>query len=78
MHRILKTKGTVTFVTDDMAYSDWTIHHFGQHTGYQSTYPAPFYQHEMPGYGSSYFEDLWRQKGKAIRYHQFTKKPASE
>lgn len=71
--RILKEGGTVTFVTDDPDYSDWTIDIFAQDLGFASTHPAPFYTTEQPQYGTSYFDQLWREKGKTIRYHEFRK-----
>lgn len=73
LERILRKQGSVTFVTDDFGYSDWTIRIFNENPRFVPAYPAPFYQTELLGYGSSYFEELWREKGKAIRYHQFIK-----
>lgn len=72
--RILKKGGSVTFVTDDATYSDWTIEKFLLNVGFQSAFPFPFYSNEQPNYGTSYFEELWREKGRLIRYHQFLKK----
>jgi len=71
MVRILKPKGTITFVTDDPDYSILTIQEFQQHPNFESCYPEPFFTTEFPGYGTSYFEELWREKGKIIRYHRF-------
>lgn len=73
MQRILQPGGAITFVTDDPGYSDWTINAFAKDKGFRSTYPSPFYATEWPDYGTSYFEELWRQQGKNIRYHQFIK-----
>lgn len=72
--RILKKGGTVTFVTDDPDYSDWTIEMFLANSGFESRFPSPYYSNEQPNYGTSYFEELWREKGRKIRYHQFQKK----
>ncbi len=72
--RILKTEGVITFVTDDADYSIWTIETFAQHAGFDSCYEAPHFLTEQPEYGTSYFDQLWREKGKTIRYHQFRKK----
>lgn len=74
MRRILKPDGVITFVTDDPPYSEWTIDAFSKHAAFSSCYAAPYYLTELPEYGSSYFEELWRGKGKAIRYHQFKKR----
>jgi tRNA (guanine-N7-)-methyltransferase len=72
--RILKPDGIVTFVTDDVDYSNWTIDFFTANLGFESCFPAPFYSNEQPEYGTSYFDQLWREKGRLIRYHQFRKK----
>jgi len=71
--RILKRGGTVTFVTDDIDYSIWTIEHFDNSKRFISNYKEPFFTHEQPEYGTSYFEELWRERGRQIRYHQFVK-----
>ncbi|HRD56361.1 MAG TPA: tRNA (guanosine(46)-N7)-methyltransferase TrmB [Parachlamydiaceae bacterium] len=72
--RVLKTGGSVTFVTDDAPYSEWTIEKFLQNPAFVSHFPAPYYANELADYGTSYFEELWREKGRSIRYHQFVKK----
>jgi tRNA (guanine-N7-)-methyltransferase len=74
MARILTPKGSVIFVSDDDSYSDWTIEHFQKSGLFHSNFPAPFFTNEWPNYGDvSYFEDLWRNQGKIIRYHSFQK-----
>lgn len=72
--RILKPNGIVTFVTDDTAYSDWTIERFLKVEGFESCFADPYYSNELLEYGTSYFDTLWREKGRLIRYHQFRKK----
>lgn len=71
--RILQPDGVLTLVTDDEAYSQIMIHVMHQVPGFQSLFGAPYYVEDYPHYGTSYFEDLWRQQGKAIRYHAFRK-----
>lgn len=71
LQRILKPEGILTLVTDDIDYSSVMIKETEMQ--FQSLHPAPYYIEELPGYGSSYFEELWRSKGKPIRYHQFQK-----
>lgn len=71
--RILKVGGTVNLVTDDPDYSTWMIAVMNGHTGFKSEYPAPFYITERPDYGTSWFDELWREKGRKIHYHQFRK-----
>lgn len=72
LSRILIPKGTFTFVTDDEPYGEWTFQMMGKYPQeFSSTHPAPGYYTEDEGYGTSYFEELWRKKGRTIRYYQF-------
>ncbi|MCE2983469.1 MAG: tRNA (guanosine(46)-N7)-methyltransferase TrmB [Parachlamydia sp.] len=73
IYRILKKGSHFTFVTDDENFSDFSLKVMETVAGFESVLNAPYYVHEYPGYGSSCFEDLWRQKGKSIRYHVFKK-----
>lgn len=71
LERVLKPSGTVCIVTDDATYSELVIEEFTRHPGFAPSYPAPYFVTEWPGYGESYFEELWREKGRVIRYHLF-------
>lgn len=69
--RVLKPEGMITVVTDDAEYSERIITTFQKEPELISSYSAPYYTTELEGYGSSFFEELWRSKGKSIRYHSF-------
>lgn len=69
--RILKPSGVMTFVTDDEPYALQVIKEFRRNAQFSSLHPDPFFIDVLPGYGTSYFDDLWRQKGKRIHYIQF-------
>lgn len=71
--RVLKHGGSLTFVTDDADYSDYAIGQFEKNGSFVSQFGDKNYSEEMSGYGSSYFEDLWRSKGLKIRYHNYKK-----
>lgn len=73
MWRILREGRSLTFVTDDPSYSKWLIEKMRAHPGFASQFPEPFFVTEQADYGSSYFDELWRAKGREIRYHQFKK-----
>lgn len=73
MYRILKKKGKVTIVTDDPDYSEIISQEMCPSNRFAPNFPKPHYVHELANYGTSYFEELWRSKGKSIRYHCFTK-----
>lgn len=65
MERVVK--GNVTFVTDDHDYKEEVRSTFLSHTSYESTY----FDTNLEGYGSSYFEQLWLSKGKTIYYQKY-------
>lgn len=71
--RILKPDGELTIVTDDEGYSNSIKKIISIHGGFQSIFLNGDFIEEYPNYGTSYFEDLWRQFGKTIRYHVFCK-----
>jgi tRNA (guanine-N7-)-methyltransferase len=73
MARILISGGKVTFVTDDVDYSEVVIRDIRASGCFISAFDVPFYKTELAGYGNSFFESLWRSKGKPIRYHQWLK-----
>mgnify|MGYP002789935694 CR=1 FL=1 len=74
IYRILQPNGVLTMVTDDEPYSKIMIDVLlRQVNGFQSLFSNPYYVNDYSDYGTSYFEDLWRQKGKTIRYHAFRK-----
>lgn len=73
MGRILSPGGEMMMVTDDAPYSDIMVETFIKAPRFQPKTPLPYYLTEYEGYGSSYFDELWRDKGREIRYHQFIK-----
>lgn len=73
MARILEKGKKITFVTDDLAYLQVTISHFREHSHFSPLYPSPFYTVDWKNYGTSWFENLWREKGREILYTQFVK-----
>jgi tRNA (guanine-N7-)-methyltransferase len=73
MSRIMQKGRTLTFVTDDHLFSDEVISFFNDSSDFKSYYPKPFYITDEASYGTSYFDELWRSKGKVIRYHKFVR-----
>lgn len=71
--RILKPQGVLTLVTDDAVYSEQMIEVLNMQEGMCSAHPEPYYVNELEGYGTSFFDALWRDKGRVIRYHQYRK-----
>jgi tRNA (guanine-N7-)-methyltransferase len=71
--RIVKSGGRVTVVTDDIVYGEQISNEMLAHPAWSSVFPSPHYVTEWEGYGASYFDTLWREKGKEPRYFQFKK-----
>jgi tRNA (guanine-N7-)-methyltransferase len=69
--RVLKPGAIFSLVTDDADYSQKMLQEMNGHSGFESCYPSPYYVTELEGYGTSYFEELWREQGRIIHYHQF-------
>ena len=70
LENVLKDFGKVTFVTDDAVYLEETRSCFEAHAAFDFSE----YSSNVVHYGSSYFETLWREKGRMIHYLQFSKK----
>ena len=69
--RVLKPAGEVTLVTDDRLYSEQMLDEMQKSMMWNSVFIDPFYVTTLPGYGSSFFNDLWREQGRDIRYMKF-------
>lgn len=71
LSRTIKSGGKSIFVTDDSSYSLQIRQQMLQDIRWKSSFPEPFFQTEWPCYGQSYFDTLWREKGRLIYYMQF-------
>lgn len=71
--RVLHMGSSLMLVTDDPDYSERMINEMEAHPGFKSHYPDPCFATDLQGYGNSYFEELWRSKGKVIRFHDYRK-----
>lgn len=63
------------FVTDDAPYAGQMVQVVKGSADWELAAEAPHYVHEWPGYGSSFFESLWKQKGKTLHYIPIERKP---
>lgn len=70
---VLKINSTITMATDDFPYSQQMIAETMAHDHFSSNFHHPYYISEWKDYGNSWFEDLWRDKGRTIYYLQFKK-----
>ncbi len=65
--RILKPGKQVTFVSDDTDYIQRTDALFSVHSQFSVSKRLD----DLPAYGNSWFENLWREKGRKIHYLQY-------
>ena len=72
--RIILPGGTATYATDDPPYSETMVQTMKDHPAWIPAYATPHYITEWPSYGDSYFNNLWVEKGRTIRYIQFAKR----
>lgn len=73
MARILRGEGGVTFVSDDIDYVRETVTLLKNHTHFKPDLEFPHFTTRESSYGSSWFEQLWREKGKEIHYTEFAR-----
>ncbi len=71
LHRVLHPEAKATIATDDPDWANRISQAFLKEEVFHPVFPAPYFITEWPDYGSSYFEQLWRQQGKTIHYLQF-------
>ena len=74
LERVLRDQGRLIVVTDEILCGQAAVKAISQAPTFECVFPAPYYQLERPGYGSSYFEILWKREGKIIFYYEFVKK----
>ncbi|MEI8300055.1 MAG: tRNA (guanine(46)-N(7))-methyltransferase TrmB [Chlamydiota bacterium] len=71
LSRVIVKGGEMAFATDDPSTSESIIAEMLQSNLWQSMYCDPYFITDLPGYGTSFFEKLWRGLGKQIHYMQF-------
>lgn len=74
LRRLMKEGAKLTVVTDDEAYAEQVREVLSQDAGFVNCHPEKGYITELPGYGTSYFEEMWRDMGKTIQYMQYVRK----
>ena len=74
MKRIIKKDGKATLATDDIETSSRIIASFTKNQCWKSVFKDPHFVNTWEGYGNSFFENLFTEKGKKIFYMQFMNK----
>lgn len=69
--RILVERGLLSLVTDDLDFLDYSLTFLIRDLA--PNFPKPYYTLQQESFGSSWFEVLWRNKGKQIYYTEFIK-----
>jgi hypothetical protein len=70
VHRILKYKSSITIVTDDKNYCNLIANEFSfLNNLFKSSFEPLLFINEIPeGYGSSYFDRMWKNGKRVSRY----------
>lgn len=71
LSKVCKKGAIATFATDDPSYSLNMISKMNQNQSWKSLLPDPCFITDLPGYGSSYFDEMFRMMGRQIFYMQF-------
>jgi len=66
--RILKPNGTILLVTDHPTYAEQMIDVMREAEGIEFVYEAPHFITNCTDYGPSFFDSLWRSKGRTIHF----------
>jgi tRNA (guanine-N7-)-methyltransferase len=69
--RVVKKGGVATFVSDDLPNCERMLEEMVKSTLWKAEFPFPHYVTDWPNYGYSFFDELWRAKGKTIQYLKF-------
>ncbi len=70
--RVLTPKGSLIVVTDDEAYSEIFLELSKQQKAFTNPLSPSGYSSPPEDYGTSYFDALFRDQGKPVRYHELT------
>ncbi len=73
LERVMRPQGKLTFVTDDLPYLELATASFLEQGGFLALFDPPHFVDQIPHYGSSFFDELWRSKGRKIFYFQCTR-----
>lgn len=69
--RVVKKGGNAILVTDDPTYCGQMSTEMRRHPAWRPSYPDPYYITSWDDYGTSYFDQLFRQQSRIIHYLQF-------
>lgn len=71
--RIVVPGGKATFVTDDPVYASQMLQETFKDPNWRPLLESPYYSNDWSSYGSSFFADLWKEKGRQIYSMPFEK-----
>jgi tRNA (guanine-N7-)-methyltransferase len=75
--RVSKPGAIATIVTDHIEYRQQVVSGMLANSLWQPCYPDPYYINAFDGYGTSYFDALWREQQVQVHYMQFVNRKPS-
>lgn len=70
--RVSKLNAKAVIVTDHAEYANSISKMVFLHSSWTPIFPDPYFITAWEDYGTSFFDQLWRDKGKTIHYLQFS------
>lgn len=71
VQKVMIPNGKAVFTTDDRPYVDQMLEVVAGNPLWKPLSPFPYFTTEWPDFGSSYFCDLWKGKGRSIHHLPF-------
>jgi tRNA (guanine-N7-)-methyltransferase len=75
VEKVMIPSGKAILVTDDLPYATQMLDAAAHQSRWRPLFPAPHYATEWPDYGTSFFCDLWREKGREIYFLHYEVAP---
>jgi len=72
--KILEKNKYINIISDDDNFINWVVSQFLKNISFGSFYDKPYYKLLENNFGSSFFENLWREKNKTIKHVRFKKR----
>lgn len=73
MARVLRSEKTAMIVTDHSEYTRQITQKMCAHPSWKPQFISPHFTTEWEAYGTSYFDQLWKEQGVPVHYIPFTK-----
>ena len=71
MARVSFPGAVATVATDHAGYTQQIVEGFLSNASWEPCFPSPYFVRDLEGYGTSYFDALWKEQNIPVHYVQF-------